>query len=112
MKILKIISFIPFIIYLFIVLFLLIIGENINFLLFIISSLLLFINSYGLIKNQKKWNIVSMISLIIFSIIYIINGFYDYHKFTSTKIAIIIFLFYIIVFLVKRFLDKNTHIDN
>ena len=66
----------------------------------------------GLIKNQKKWNIVSMISLIIFSIIYIINGFYDYHKFTSTKIAIIIFLFYIIVFLVKRFLDKNTHIDN
>lgn len=62
-------------------------GEKINILITVLSILLLlllFISGYGLTQNKKKWNIVSFISIIIFTIWYCILGYFDYIKWTST----------------------------
>lgn len=75
---------------------------NLNMSIAIMSMCLLFISGYGLAKNSKTWNITASISIVIFTIWYGIMGYYDSIKWASTKIAIILLLFYGIVFFLKR----------
>lgn len=107
MKIISILLFIPFILYFFIGMLLLIIGENVELWMFLITSLLLFINGYSLYKNEKKWNIIGLISIIIFTIWYSVMGFFDFFKYTSTILAIILLVFYIIIYSIKVILSKK-----
>ncbi len=107
MKIISIVLFLPFILYFFIGILLLIIGESIELMVFLVTSLLLFINGYGLYRNEKKWNFIGLISIIIFTIWYSIMGVFDFFKYTSTIIAIILLIFYIIIYIIKILLNKN-----
>lgn len=103
----KILFLMPFIIYLLIAFLLLIIGETINIYILLLSLLLLFINGYGLSKNSKKWNYIGFISIAIFTIWYSIMGYFDYFKWFSTKVAICLLAFYVLIFILKLFLNKK-----
>ena len=103
-KNLNVILQIPFIIYSTFSIFIILIPGlgNLNITIAIMSISLLFLNGYGLSKNKKIWNIISFISITIFTIWYGIMGYYDDIKWTSSKIAIILLIFYVVVFIVKR----------
>lgn len=109
MKFIKIILLLPFFIYLVGGLLLLIFGEVIILSTWVLSLLLLFINGYGLAKNNKQWNIVSFISITLFSIWYSIMGYFDYFKWFSTKFAIFLLVFYISIFIFKNYLYKKKN---
>lgn len=109
MKLIKIILLMPFFIYLICALLLLILNENIKLLTFFLSLILLFTNGYGLTRSEKKWNIVSFISIAIFTIWYSIMGYFDYVKWTSTRIAIFLLVFYISIFTLKIFSHKKKN---
>lgn len=110
-KILSLIFQLPLFVYFLISIFFIIIGESIKFYIFIPTLFLLFLNGYGLSKNTKKWNLISFISIFIFTIWYSINGYFDFVKWTSTKIAIILLIFYIVVFAFKLYLNKKESLS-
>lgn len=101
MKFISYMLLLPFLCALFINIFLLVLSENVNLYIIIPTLLLLFINGYGLSKNKKSWNIIAAISIIIFTIWYSIMGYYEYLKWTSTKIAIFLLVFYSTLYLIK-----------
>ncbi len=92
---------IPFWCALLITIFLIVINESINLYIIIPTLILLFINGYGLSKNIKSWNIISIISIIIFTTWYSIMRYYDYLKWTSIKIALFLLVFYITLYIIK-----------
>ncbi len=91
----------PFWCCLLITIFLIVINENVNLYIMIPTLILLFINGYALSKNKKSWNIIGAISIIIFTTWYSIRGYYEYLKWTSTKIAIFLLIFYITLYIIK-----------
>lgn len=101
MKLISYILLFPFWCALFITIFLVIINENINLYIMLPTLILLFINGYSLSKNKKCWNIIGTISISIFTIWYSIMGYYEYLKWTSTKIAIFLLVFYGVLYIIK-----------
>lgn len=101
MKLISYCLLIPFWCTLLITIFLIVIAESINLYIMLPTLILLFINGYGLSKNKKSWNIISSISIIIFTTWYSIMGYYDYLKWTSTKIAIFLLIFYSTLYIIK-----------
>ena len=101
MKLISYILLIPFFCALLITIFLIVNIESINLYIMFPTLILLFINGYGLSKNKKSWNIISTISIIIFTTWYSIMGYYDYYKWTSTIIAIFLSVFYCTVYIIK-----------
>lgn len=81
--------------------FLIVINENVNLYIMTPTLILLFINGYALSQNKKSWNIIGAISIIIFTTWYSIRGYYEYLKWTSTKIAIFLLIFYITLYIIK-----------
>ena len=109
MKYLLFILLLPFFVCLILWSFLLAIGESINIIMMLSTLLLLFINGYGLSKDVKKWNIIGFVSIIIFSIWYGIQGYFDAIRWTSTKIAIILLIFYVDIFILRYLLIKKKN---
>lgn len=101
-KFLNIILQMPYILFVMIFCFLIVLGQSINLLIAIPSMLLLFFSGYGLSRNNKTWNIIAVISIIIFTIFWSIMGYYDSIKWFSTKIAIVIMLFYSTIIFIKK----------
>ena len=75
MKIISIVLFLPFILYFFIGILLLIIGESIELMVFLVTSLLLFINGYGLYRNEKMEFYWSNIHYNFYNMVFYNGGF-------------------------------------
>ncbi len=86
---------------------LLLLGEKINILATVLSIILLFISGYCLMINNKRTNILALISILIFTIWYCIMGYFDYMQWVSTIIGIAIFIYYGIIYLLKRKISKK-----
>lgn len=104
----KFILLAPFFIYLLLSTFFLIIGGSLIVHICIFTGILLFSNGYCLSKNNKWWNILGFISVVIFTIWYSIMGYNNtYFPLFETKLAIILLAFYISVFIIKILLNKT-----
>ncbi len=89
-------AFIPFIIFL---IFYISVFKYSNHLLMIVTLFLTFIIGLALIKKSNIIEILGIISLITFLLIFSIIGYYDYIKWASTIIGIIVVVYYIIIYL-------------
>lgn len=98
----KILFSIPFIIYLLFGFIIVIQGLSIKLFTFIISAILLFITGIGLESNKKDLKTIGFCTLAIFTILYLIMGYYDYLKWTSSIVGIINLIYFILIYLLKK----------
>ena len=69
----------------------------------------LLISGIGFSSANKKWNIAAWISTLMLTLSSIVIGYYDYFQWASTKLCFGLLIFFMIIFIIKRFLDnKNT----
>lgn len=71
------------------------------------SMLSLLISGIGIVANHKRWNLLAWISITLFSIGYGIMGYYDYIQWFSTKVALVLLVFFITLTVIKRFSNKH-----
>ena len=91
---------------LFFVILLLLLKEVINIRMTIIVFVSLWLIAYGMNKNENKYNIIAFCVLLFFSILLFIQGFNDYIKYFSSIIAIILFIYFTILFVIKKCINK------
>lgn len=104
MRKIGVLSYIPFIIYLIFGLFLLIMNEKIDLLMWIISLMLLFLSSLGMQSGKKVLKLIGIIALSVFTIWYLVNGYFDYLQWTSSIVALIVLMYYVII---NYFINKK-----
>lgn len=68
----------------------------------------LWMSGVGFPSSNKKWNTAAWISTLMLTISSIVIGYYDYFQWATTKLCFGLFIFYIIIFMMKRFLDHKT----
>lgn len=68
----------------------------------------LWMSGVGFPSGNKKWNTAAWISTLMLTISSIVIGYYDYFQWATTKLCFGLFIFYIIIFMMKRFLDHKT----
>ena len=104
--IIKFMLYLPCYIFSFFVILLLLLKEVINIRMTIIVFVSLWLIAYGMNKNENKYNIIAFGILLFFSIILFIQGYNDYIKYFSSIIAIILFLYYTILLVIKNCINK------
>ena len=68
----------------------------------ILIFVLLLLISVGLSSNKKWLKIIGLITMIIFLIVGIYMGYYDYNQWMSTVIFVQIFIYYLSIYLAKN----------
>lgn len=91
----KLLNFLPLSLFFLFYIILLTNGVKINYVVLILSLCLLLIIALSFNKDKyKRWG---FLALLILTVWYLIMGYYDYLKWTSSLIGIIIFSYYLIL---------------
>ena len=67
----------------------------------------LLISGIGFPSDNTKWNIAAWISTLMLTLSSIVIGYYDYFQWASTKLCFGLLIFFMIIFIIKRFLDNK-----
>ena len=102
LKRLRLISLIPFFLFLLLFVSLVFSGETVSWLMNIFSIVSLFISGYGITSYSKGWNIAALISIICFTSYHGVMGYYDYLRWFSTKIALFLLVYFIVIYILKN----------
>ena len=95
----KYLLYIPFVIYLLFFIFLLILGESLGYLTFTLTLIILFLMGFCL--SNKDLTAIGFACLGLFTVWYLIMGYYDYLKWTSSIIALINLVYTLVVYKLK-----------
>lgn len=82
--------------------------DSLNWFITIPIWISLLISGIGFSSDNKKWNRAALISTLLFTVSSVIIGYYDYFQWASTKIGFVVLIFFIIIVIIKRVLDKKN----
>ena len=68
----------------------------------------LLVSGIGFASDNKKWNIAAWVSTLMLTLGSFVIGYYDYIRWTTTKFCLGLLIFFTIIFIVKRYLDKKN----
>lgn len=97
---LKLLNYLPFLVFSIFYLIFIICNEEIDMLTMAITLLFLFF--IPVLNNNKKTVIWAKIVLIIFTIWYVIMGNFDYFRWTSTLIGCLVLSYYLLIFYISK----------
>ena len=99
----KILINIPFVLYVvFNIIMIFVIGFTPVLSHIILNTILLFAIGLNFSLDIKKYNILGLIFLIVYTIINVILGYFDYLKWASSYISVFVMLYYLLVFTINR----------
>ena len=81
--------------------------DSVNWSMSILIWLSLLVSGIGFPSDNKKWNIAAWVSTLMLTISSIAIGYNDYFQWASTKLCFGWLIFFTIIFIIKRFLDKQ-----
>lgn len=106
----KFLLYVPCYVFIIFTIILLLFHEVVNVCFAAIIIFNLWLIAYGINKSSKRYNIISFVVLILFSTGLFIQGCYDdYFKYLNSKIAIFLVIYYVIIFLIKKYLKKTRY---
>lgn len=97
-----ILFYVPLVVYILFTIFVLVNGLKISIVYAMLTFLLLLFTGIGLSSQNRKLEVLGFISLIIFTIWYLIMGYYDYLKWTSSIVSIVNLIYVLLVYKLIR----------